>query len=779
MESPPAGGDRKKDFEDPPIGNSGKNLLHHTPLKSMETESQPENLQQAQKRPAFSTQASNLSETGTEDSSATPNTSLSQVGPDSQSEGKSNMQDCINIDKEIEAFFHTINKYKAELAAQEDSYKNLQSQIVLIKYYESQNSDPLAKTELAEKRTVLTDQAIALKKKIAFTNQTLQNLKTNVKNYQAFISPQKQASITHEGQQGQNSGISHLQSVRASTVELPVPIEDQSELPDLSDSSAVPDSSASRAVPVLPNVSEISSQSSQSPLVQDSSGGQPLTKPLCPPTLHPSQPGSRKRKQMDLSPTKDSPIKDSPLKDFPISDSPIRDPVVLTVPSTFNFTTPPTPVARDTTIQDATIQGAAAPGQPQEIGASQTMEDTQSTADGLHRESSTHPSMPSTRSYSQALQGHGHGHGQPLGQDSTLHQHSGSLPIRNRGREETLPRRDFDFVQARREDEELFEAFMEDMFEQEDEDPRQRFVIRFRYKGRDPYKLTEKYMVKDLLLTYFGLDKNDILAVIMPPGLRETDVCLVSQELDHTYLLCPLAYYNKTYPKAYEKLQLAHLSQKPEVRSQMSTVSQAIPEGEGEGGDQGWQQVGKVRRQSTALLDTDMPVRRSLFPTDNRFQSLSSLAVEMKDSIVEPATVLTGNIDQGTKSKKERPVHQKNVISDKGPTQGHVTIDTMSIADLEQLIVETKQKYDQVTQKISECKKQGTDTEHRQGLMKRLMDRQLYLRDRATVITCEIDKRKDDESARWNPGEQEGSEQVIPQVDCHVQEHLYPPPFKL
>ncbi|KAL8195177.1 UNVERIFIED_CONTAM: hypothetical protein K2H54_047481, partial [Gekko kuhli] len=88
--------------------------------------------------------------------------------------------------------------------------------------------------------------------------------------------------------------------------------------------------------------------------------------------------------------------------------------------------------------------------------------------------------MPSTRSYSQALQGHGHGHGQPLGQDSTLHQHSGSLPIRNRGREETLPRRDFDFVQARREDEELFEAFMEDMFEQEDEDPRQRFVIRFR-----------------------------------------------------------------------------------------------------------------------------------------------------------------------------------------------------------------------------------------------------------------------------------------------------------
>ncbi|KAL8202184.1 UNVERIFIED_CONTAM: hypothetical protein K2H54_001561 [Gekko kuhli] len=35
-------------------------------------------------------------------------------------------------------------------------------------------------------------------------------------------------------------------------------------------------------------------------------------------------------------------------------------------------------------------------------------------------------------------------------------------------------------MQARREDEELFEAFMEDMFEQEDEDPRQRFVIRFR-----------------------------------------------------------------------------------------------------------------------------------------------------------------------------------------------------------------------------------------------------------------------------------------------------------
>ncbi|KAL8173399.1 UNVERIFIED_CONTAM: hypothetical protein K2H54_000248 [Gekko kuhli] len=51
-----------------------------------------------------------------------------------------------------------------------------------------------------------------------------------------------------------------------------------------------------------------------------------------------------------------------------------------------------------------------------------------------------------------------------------------------------------------------------DLEDEEEKDPRQRYVIRFRYKGLDPNTLTDEYMISYMMLQTLGIPREDILA---------------------------------------------------------------------------------------------------------------------------------------------------------------------------------------------------------------------------------------------------------------------------
>ncbi|KAL8172589.1 UNVERIFIED_CONTAM: hypothetical protein K2H54_062966 [Gekko kuhli] len=116
-----------------------------------------------------------------------------------------------------------------------------------------------------------------------------------------------------------------------------------------------------------------------------------------------------------------------------------------------------------------------------------------------------------------------------------------------------------------------------------------------------------------------------------------------------------------------------------------------------------------------------------------------------------------GRIREDT-GRMEKERNTGNSGTGKGEKDTYQTIDNMTIADLEKLIEETKQKYDQT-----------------------LEETQLYLRDKGTVISCEIDKRRDDESAQKVGMEGEGEEdgQFSQEKGQSKSEHMYPPPYKL
>ncbi|KAL8195175.1 UNVERIFIED_CONTAM: hypothetical protein K2H54_047458 [Gekko kuhli] len=92
-----------------------------------------------------------------------------------------------------------------------------------------------------------------------------------------------------------------------------------------------------------------------------------------------------------------------------------------------------------------------------------------------------------------------------------------------------LPRQTLDYEKESRENKEFLEEFFAKLGDAKEHDPRQRYVVWFRYKGLDIEKLTEDYMVGKLMLGQLGLPKRDRLAIIMLPGLQETDVCLVGE----------------------------------------------------------------------------------------------------------------------------------------------------------------------------------------------------------------------------------------------------------
>ncbi|KAL8165921.1 UNVERIFIED_CONTAM: hypothetical protein K2H54_056762 [Gekko kuhli] len=96
-----------------------------------------------------------------------------------------------------------------------------------------------------------------------------------------------------------------------------------------------------------------------------------------------------------------------------------------------------------------------------------------------------------------------------------------------RGSFAELPQRTLNYD---REDDDLFlEEFFSDLEEEEEHNPRKQYVIRFQYKGLDATKLTEQYMIGTMMLQVLHIPKSDILAVLLPLGSRETDLCLVSE----------------------------------------------------------------------------------------------------------------------------------------------------------------------------------------------------------------------------------------------------------
>lgn len=63
-----------------------------------------------------------------------------------------------------------------------------------------------------------------------------------------------------------------------------------------------------------------------------------------------------------------------------------------------------------------------------------------------------------------------------------------------------------------------------------EKDPRQRFVVRMQYKGKEERKAQRHYIEKEFLEGFLGYPKEEILAVIAPPGLGEIDLCFVSEK---------------------------------------------------------------------------------------------------------------------------------------------------------------------------------------------------------------------------------------------------------
>ncbi|KAL8204164.1 UNVERIFIED_CONTAM: hypothetical protein K2H54_068410 [Gekko kuhli] len=75
-----------------------------------------------------------------------------------------------------------------------------------------------------------------------------------------------------------------------------------------------------------------------------------------------------------------------------------------------------------------------------------------------------------------------------------------------------LPRRTLDYDRERYYDDKFLEEFFSELEEEDEPDPRQRYVIRFRYKGVEADKLTEEYTIGTLVLNILGIPKSDILA---------------------------------------------------------------------------------------------------------------------------------------------------------------------------------------------------------------------------------------------------------------------------
>ena len=66
-------------------------------------------------------------------------------------------------------------------------------------------------------------------------------------------------------------------------------------------------------------------------------------------------------------------------------------------------------------------------------------------------------------------------------------------------------------------------------------EPKQRYVIRLRYKGADEEKLDRDYIVQGVIVDLLGFPLDQVLAVITPIGLREIDICLVNEGAYHLF----------------------------------------------------------------------------------------------------------------------------------------------------------------------------------------------------------------------------------------------------
>ncbi|KAL8179950.1 UNVERIFIED_CONTAM: hypothetical protein K2H54_000552 [Gekko kuhli] len=156
---------------------------------------------------------------------------------------------------------------------------------------------------------------------------------------------------------------------------------------------------------------------------------------------------------------------------------------------------------------------------------------------GAQAEDPSHgTAIPQKFSYANVLKGPRQMGEAPITLSTGLNTHSGGFESRGpqgsrKATDPNLPRRTLDYEFERLLDDNLLEQYFEEMGSEFEEsyDPRQRYVTRFRYRGSDPAKLLESYMINKIFLEFLEIPKEDILAVIMPPGMRETDICLISE----------------------------------------------------------------------------------------------------------------------------------------------------------------------------------------------------------------------------------------------------------
>ncbi|KAL8165922.1 UNVERIFIED_CONTAM: hypothetical protein K2H54_056764 [Gekko kuhli] len=162
---------------------------------------------------------------------------------------------------------------------------------------------------------------------------------------------------------------------------------------------------------------------------------------------------------------------------------------------------------------------------------------------------------------------------------------------------------------------------------------------------------------------------------------------------------------------------------------------------------------------------------------------------------------------QGVQQKVQQKVQKQKMVKrgkkvnirEDARQKGYVTMEDMTLEQLEEVIQQTRQDYERATQKLSEFKEGmsealevseasggksgGKSDAYNTRCLKHLDDRQLFFRNKMTIFSCEVDKRKNaaDECRKIDTEleMEEGHEPVLTNDKPCEQNHLYPQPLKL